>query len=553
MKKTVALLLAFVMVLSMAACGKKKPSTNKPDSPAATTPTVETVEDDAFTHTFTQYGNARIKIVGAEATQNDWGEDLLRIFYDYTNTDNTANGHYPYTVLNFLSITQDGEERKIYHFQADDETARPEDLNQENYIQPGCTNRNTINILWDPNGGIVKVSCYIMIGTWAYDKEDIIPFEFEIDPDNLTGAPETFVLAPITNPTYTSGMSASGKYDYPLDSEISIKDIELTKDADGTDVIRVNLTVTNNGEEALTPALMCLLELYQDGVSLPQVDATWDMDSNNVTAGDNAYQEDLAPGETVDCSALFYPRNQNPVEAVIENVNSELCLGTRFDVKALFDAAAAKAAAAASDAAAAAEAASAADKAILKQMVGSWDRTNTWPDHITFKADLTGVHDMTGDLFPFTYIVTDGVLYLTYEDGEVTDYKISVSGNDMVLTNTFYQEEQIFARAATAEAPAATESPAPTEAPKKEDPYAHLATDILGCWMDEITGENESFTFNKGGTGLYTWMNESCTFTYTLTDDIIEIFFEDGDYSSFDTSIEGNTLYLAGWPLERQN
>ena len=106
MKKTIALLLVLVMVLSMAACREK--DANQPETsetPAATESTAEETEDDALTHTFTQYGNARIKIVGAEAASNDSGEDLLRIYYDYTNTDDTANGHAPGYVLNFLSIT----------------------------------------------------------------------------------------------------------------------------------------------------------------------------------------------------------------------------------------------------------------------------------------------------------------------------------------------------------------------------------------------------------------------------------------------------------------
>ena len=561
MKKIIALLLALVIVLSMSACGKKTPSTDKPESPDATTPTAEVVEDDAFTHTFTQFGNARIKIVGSEFTRSDWDEDVLRIYYEYTNTDDTANGHHPSTAMDFLSITQDGNECETYRFRSDDEMAVPEDTNDENYVQPGCTNRNTILVKCDPSGGVVKVSCYVMIGGWAYNVNDIQPFDFEIDPDNLMGAPEPFVLPAITNPTYTSGMSASGKYDYPLDSEISINGIELTKDYDDNDVIRVNLTVTNNGEEELTPALMCLLELYQDGISLPWVNATWDMDSDMVTDGDIAYEEELYPGETVECSALFYPRNQNPVEAVIENVNTDLCLGARFDVKALFDTAVAEAAAAASAAAAAAEAASAADKEIMKQMVGAWDRTNTWPDHITFNADLTGVHDMTGDLFPFSYIVTDGVLYLTYDDGEETDYEVSVSGNDMVLTNTFYQEEQIFVRAdtesdeepAATEAPVATEVPVATEAPEKYDPYAYLVEEIIGSWLDVDAGENEGFTFKKDLTGIYTWQTESDNFTYKITDNILEFYFESGDYGSFLISIDGDTLYLQGWPLERQS
>ena len=163
MKKIIALLLALVMVLSMSACGKKTPSTDKPESPDATTPTAEVVEDDAFTHTFTQFGNARIKIVGSEFTRSDWDEDVLRIYYEYTNTDDTANGHHPSTALDFLSITQDGNECETYRFRSGDEMAVPEDTNDENYVQPGCTNRNTILVKCDPNGGVVKGRIAVII------------------------------------------------------------------------------------------------------------------------------------------------------------------------------------------------------------------------------------------------------------------------------------------------------------------------------------------------------------------------------------------------------
>jgi hypothetical protein len=538
MKKILALLLVLAMLLSMAACGKKEDTleTDDGNNPLAIdTTSVEGTEPDPWSYEFTQYGNVRIKIVGAEATQNDWGEDLLRIFYDYTNTDDTANGHHPNTALNFLSITQDGEECITYDFQADDETALPEDLNHENYVQPGCTNRNTINILWNPNGGIVKVSCYIMIGGWAYNKNDIKPFEFEIDPDHLMGAPEPFVLPAITNPTYTSGMSASGKYDFPLDSEISINDIELTKDYDGRDVIRVNLTVTNNGEEALTPALICLTELYQDGVSLPWVNATWDMDSDMVTDGDIAYEEDLYPGETVECSALFYPRNQNPVEAVIENVNAELRLGARFDVKALYEAAAVGGNTNTNAAVNASE------------LVGTWlQRDSDWEDTYIFNADGSGML-ISGPEYPFTYSVSGDKLTLDYGDDDEEEFTFSVEGD--LLTMVDMWDEQLLLDKQTAEAPETTvpeTEPAETTAPAE----LTLKELIIGTWEDQETEYKETFTFNADGTGKYSFEDNGhweYTFTYEWFDgDYVEFTYDDdGSVGGFTVRIEGDTLYVS--------
>ena len=95
MKKLIALLLALVMVLSMAACGKNEETLEVDDGNnplAIDTVPVEEAEPDPLSHEFTQYGNGKIKIVGAEFTQDDYGDDLLRVYYDYTNTDDTANG-----------------------------------------------------------------------------------------------------------------------------------------------------------------------------------------------------------------------------------------------------------------------------------------------------------------------------------------------------------------------------------------------------------------------------------------------------------------------------
>lgn len=456
MKKIVALLLVFVMVLSMTACEKKESGTDNTESAtdsAATTnagegaaevENVEVVEDDEFTHTFTQYGNARIKIVGTEATQNAIGEDVLCVYYDYTNTDNIADGRCPFEALKILGITQDGEELDAYASCFIGEGG-------ELYIQPGCTNRNTLTIRCNPDGGVVKVSCYIMIGSWIFKNDDIEPFEFEIDPNNLMGAPAPFELPAITEPTYTSNMSASGEWEVPLKCEGSINGIELTRDRDGKDLIRVNLTVTNKDEEEKSAGGLARVVLYQDGVALQHVTCVVLKDEDIIDSDETYNGYEVSPGETVECSALFYPRTMSPVEAVIENHNSDKRLGACFDLEAAYDAAEAEAAATAeaeaAAAAAEAEAASAADKAIMEELVGTWDLADdVWPEHVTFNADLTGFYELMGEQDPFTYSVTDGVLHITYNSGNEFDYEVSVSGDNLVLTDIF-QDEQTYVRA----------------------------------------------------------------------------------------------------------
>lgn len=531
MKKLLAMVLVLVMVLSMAACGKKEETSVPSEGPVPQDTAAPEAAPALPSFTFTQYGKGTVTIVGSELTQDDYGDDLLRVYYTYINNDDTAAGHYLATALEFVSITQDGQECMPARASVNDEFIVPADLGSDLYVQPGVTALQTMLIPCDPNGGPVDISCYLMVGSWVYNPDTTETFDFQVDLKDLMGAPK-FEQAPITDPTYTANMSSSGPYDYPLDCEVSIDDIELTKDSEGKDLLRVFFTVTNNDEEALAPAQMLIPELYQDGVGLPYADATWDLDEP--TDEDLAYEEDLYPGETVECSALFYPRNQNPVELVIESTNAEYRLGAAFDLAEVYAAAAAAEKAATDAAAAAAAAASAADKALMAEMVGVWDRTNSWEDHITFNADLTGIHDMTGDLYPFTYLVTDGVVTLNYDDGEVVPYEVEISGNDMLLTDADWGDESTWVRAGAEE---------PEEEEPEEDEVPTEASEptleelIIGTWEDLESGYCETFTFKKDGTGLYSY-NDGDAWEYTFTyevcdDDSVNIYYDDGDEGGF--------------------
>ena len=79
MKKLLAIVLVLVMVLSMAACGKKEEASVPSEGPVPQDTTApEAVDPDAGLprYEFTQYGKGTVTIVGSELTQDDYGDDL---------------------------------------------------------------------------------------------------------------------------------------------------------------------------------------------------------------------------------------------------------------------------------------------------------------------------------------------------------------------------------------------------------------------------------------------------------------------------------------------
>lgn len=540
MKKTLAILLALVMVLTLAACGGggKKPA--ETTAPKETEPAVQLPN-----FTFTQYGDAKITIVGAEFAKNDEEEDILRIYYEYTNTStgDKARGHYPSTAVDFVSITQDGSDCEEYTFTPWDETCIPEDTNDNLYVQPGRTMRNTMCFRCDPSGGPVKVSCYVMVGSWMYDADSIEAFEFEIDPANLMGAPEPFELPAIADPEYTDDMESAGVYGN-AEHEISINGLELTKDYDGVDVVRVKLTVTNNDAEAWSPAMICDLELYQDGIGLPYP-TTWDL--AEPSAEDEAYETALEPGQTVECNALYYLRNQNPVEVVIESPNTDTRLGARFDVQELLEAVAA------ADQAQQ-QAADAASAEARKALVGAWlQRDSDWEDTYFFNADGTGLL-ISGPEYPFTYAITGDTLTLTYDADDVEEYTFSISGDVLTMIDSWGEELLLDRTNAEAPEPVETTQPAaadPEPEPELTESQEKLAELLIGTWVNESDGE--TYSFNADGTGYQIYEGVTYGFSYELDGDYLQISYDDGDSDACDISISGDTLTISEyWTYTRQ-
>lgn len=556
MKKIIALLLAVVLLLSLTACGKTEPETPsapessaaKTESSAAESESAAEPQEDPLTYQFTQFGNAKIKIVGAEFFKDDWDEDMLRIYLDYTNTGDSACGQQS-DALWFMSATQDGEELRRDYLAPDDECDIPEDLVYDCPTQPGCTSRQTILFPCNPDGGLIEISCYLMIGSWVFEDDKVDCFNFTIDPKNMMGVPEPLEMPAIMEPTYVAGLPTSGSIDYPIPCDVSIDGCELTKGGDGEDVLRVKLTVTNNGEEADTPlSLTDGIEAYQDGLALHWYNQ-WNMAEE--VDGDVAYEENLEPGETVQCSALFELRNDHPVEIACESLNFETRLGTSFDIEQAVEALKLAEQAAA-------DAATGAEKAARQALVGTWlQRDSDWEDTYTFNADGSGLL-VSGPEYPFTYAISGDTLTLTYDPEDIEEFTFSLDSDVLTLID-MWDEELVLDRQAEKSPEAESE---PVESSEAESEVAEEPTEseveeenplevlLVGkTWCEEESGYFETFTFHADGTGIYTYTDGELyefTYTYEVTDNEVNIEYDDGDigYFTFRFDETGTTMYV---------
>ena len=107
MKRLFALLLAVVMVLSMAACGKKDPETATPDTPTATpdqaTELVDTTEPTTFIPEIGEGIFSRTSYTAADQELVDQGDVVVATMEDRTLTVGELQVYYWMNVYNFLN------------------------------------------------------------------------------------------------------------------------------------------------------------------------------------------------------------------------------------------------------------------------------------------------------------------------------------------------------------------------------------------------------------------------------------------------------------------
>lgn len=534
-KKLIAILLAAVMLLCLAACGgDKKPSEDPTTQPSATVPdaTEAPTDENIITHDFSQFGSGRIAIVGSELIEDEDGEDLLRVYYDYTNTGDTAIGQCPSTALEFEKITQDGNELDTGHLYEDDPAHIPED-SLSVYVQPGCTIRQTLLIPVDPDGGVVSIGCYLTVGSWFFDKDDIQWFTFEIDPQDLMGAPAKALEIPsIMDSTYTKGMPTEGTdmdTAVPFGAALLEKyDIVDHEQEEGMKALRVYCTFTNHHEESWPASVALPINAYQDGISL-EMGSTFYL--SDPTVEDETFESvQVATGETVSCSALFILRNDHPVDIVVEHHKDGMRLGTVCEVAPLLT----------GDPE---DEPSDEPQISPADLTGSWiDNDSDWMDTFTFAPDGTGVL-VSGPEFPYTYTISGTTLTLTYDDDDSESFEVRMDGADLIMVDEYGEEVRLVR--VVEEAPTTEATEPPTEA-VTEDPYV---TEILGTWVDEESGYQETFVFDADGTGMYSYMEDGVVYEYPITysflrSDYLQFFYEDGSEGGFVIRIEGDILYV---------
>ena len=190
------------------------------------------------------------------------------------------------------------------------------------------------------------------------------------------------------------------------------------------------------------------------------------------------------------------------------------------------------------------------------ELLGTWlERDSDWDNTYIFNADGTGLL-ISGPEYPFTFTASGDVLTLTYDDEDLEEFTISVSGDLLTMIDKFGNEILL-----DKQAEEVAEEPEESETVAEADSGNPYVKEVIGTWVDEESGYQETFTFKADGTGMYSYVDGGLyefPITYDfLRSDYIEFFYEDGSEGGFVIRIEGDTMYVTNdsvvdMPLVRQ-
>jgi len=190
------------------------------------------------------------------------------------------------------------------------------------------------------------------------------------------------------------------------------------------------------------------------------------------------------------------------------------------------------------------------------ELLGTWlERDSDWDNTYIFNADGTGLL-ISGPEYPFTFTASGDVLTLTYDDEDIEEFTISVSGDLLTMIDKFGNEILL-----DKQAEEVAEEPEESETVAEADSGNPYVKEVIGTWVDEESGYQETFTFKADGTGMYSYVDGGLyefPITYDfLRSDYLEFFYEDGSEGGFVIRIEGDTMYVTNdsvvdMPLVRQ-
>ena len=297
MKKLISLLLALVMVISLAACGGGGEASNDPskttESPKETEAPTEHKGFDVQTITS---GDFEITVLGAELIKGMKEVPAIRIYYQFKNNASyTAKGVDDLT----LKVTQNGEAiGTVFPIEG-----IKEDDNKEYYIRPGATIRCTsVRELADETTPVVFV-----IGDYSAAEK----LEVEFDLTALPGAPaDAFEIAPVVDPQSLVGLAAEGTLDEKYG--VKILGVEKTADRSGNDALVVHYSFTNNSEKEVSFNSAVKAKVFQDGIQLRPASP-----ADSQSPAYKMRTEKCAPGTTVEVDLYFVLISTSPCEVEV--------------------------------------------------------------------------------------------------------------------------------------------------------------------------------------------------------------------------------------------
>lgn len=324
MKKILAVILALVMLLTLAACGGSKDN-NGDETPSDGTE--QTTDAPKVTGLATgewenNEGSFAVALVGAELFDDEDGAKAIRVYIDFTNKESSYTTSFA-DEKDEVTLTQNGEELDDTYAVYGEDVAEVD--NYKKNIRPGVTIRCAYEYALKAETGKVGFEL-------TAKRRDAPVITYEFDLASLPGAPkEAFVAKEIAAPDFNNGWPESGQIAHYYTGkgmhDFTIKNAEFVDGTRDTKLIRVFFEFTNNTEDATDLFDAIDLRIFQDGIQLLEGQ------SAQLCETDLAFSNDVEPGQTVTVSNVYILTSDSPVEVEANDIWNDTGVAKQFKVQ----------------------------------------------------------------------------------------------------------------------------------------------------------------------------------------------------------------------------